>query len=159
MGEVRKRMALPGVAGARVLVVDDDAATRTLLARILGMVGIDDVRLEPGLGALEDVVASFDPSLILLDLHLGEGSGFDALQRLEAHDPGRSSRSVVLMTGDAHAETRERALALGADEVLIKPYDVADVASLVERRLIGPAADRRAACGTTMPRLTSPPSS
>ena len=141
MGEVQKRarITLSGVEGARVLVVDDDAASRVLLARILGMVGINDVRLEPGLRDLEQVVASFDPGLILLDLHLGDGDGFEALQRLEAHGAGGSSRSIVVVTGDARAETRERALALGADEVLLKPYDVADVSRLVERRLAGRA--------------------
>jgi signal transduction histidine kinase/DNA-binding response OmpR family regulator len=136
----------PDLAHTRVLVVDDDASNRTLLSVLLTSIGIEDVRLSAGDEPVELVVDVVDPDLIFLDLHLGGRDGFEVLQLLAATDPGWSRRRVLMVTGEAGAEVRARALALGAADVVVKPYDPIDlcdrVVQLLSEPVPFPAEDR-----------------
>ena len=69
------------------------------------------------------------PNLVLLDLQLPGMTGDVVLRQLKA-DSGTSHIPVLLLTADATIRSRERLLALGADDYLPKPFDLA---ALLER--------------------------
>ena len=137
-------MTLSAVADARVLVVDDDANNRMLIELLLDLLGVGRVLLEDGRRDLLDVVAELDPHLVFLDLHVGEHDGFELLASLAERDPGWTRRRVVLVTGETGGDVRDRALALGAVDVVTKPFDTEEFTALVERLLLaqGPVAQR-----------------
>jgi EAL domain-containing protein (putative c-di-GMP-specific phosphodiesterase class I)/FixJ family two-component response regulator len=71
-------------------------------------------------------VEAFDPDLILLDLHMPDPDGFAVLAALSARRE-EDYLPVVVLTGDATVQTRERALAAGASDFLTKPFDAQEV--------------------------------
>jgi len=125
--------AVPTLSLPRVLVVDDDEMNRVLLSRLLSSIGAAEVETLGTTVGIVEAVRAADPGVILLDLHLGDGDGFDVLRQLRKDDPGWPSRRVVLVTGDVGTRVEADARALGADAILTKPYDLADLkATLVQ---------------------------
>jgi putative two-component system response regulator len=104
----------------KILVVDDDKITVTLLERLLKrhgysrVMGITDSRL------VVETCTSFDPDLILLDLGMPEVDGFAVLEILRA-DVSERFLPIIVLTGDTTEETKARALEAGATDFLVKP--------------------------------------
>jgi PAS domain S-box-containing protein len=90
----------------------------TLLSAMQGSLGLDLAR-------------QHSPDLVLLDVHLPDMTGEEALRRLRA-DPDISSIPVVVVTADAHRSTSERLMNEGADAFLTKPIDVAKLIEVVD---------------------------
>lgn len=87
-----------------------------------------------GIAAARRLIAMQRPDLLLLDLHLPDGNGFDLLD-----DPQIvSDTMLVLMTGQASLETSIRALRLGAADYLVKPINPQHLKGLL-KRLIPPS--------------------
>ena len=104
----------------RVLVVDDDAAMRALIRRLLQGVGeAEAVVAVDGVQALSLIdQGSFDA--IILDWHMPKISGLDLLRIVRA----RGSRVPVLMlTVEAQAERVREAILAGASDYVVKPFD------------------------------------
>ena len=102
-----------------MLVVEDDPATRALIAEVLSEAGCDVLPVHDGLPGLHAALAE-SPDVILLDQHTPDldGAGFLRLYRAL---PGPHAR-VVLLSGDA--DLPQLAAALGADGYLVKPFDL-----------------------------------
>lgn len=104
----------------KILVVDDDRMTVTLLEQLLQrngycrVLGITDSR-----NAL-DTCTNFDPDLILLDLIMPEVDGFAVLEALRS-DTSESFLPIVVLTADITEEAKARALEAGATDFLVKP--------------------------------------
>jgi two-component system response regulator HydG len=106
-------------AAPSILVVDDDAAHRTMLATLLGSWGYPVTEADDGGRAVEAVrQQAFD--LILMDVRMIEMSGIEALERIKTINP---AISVVLMTAYASVETAVEAIRKGAYDYLTKPLD------------------------------------
>ncbi len=103
---------------ARVLIVDDDTATRTMLRRALEKDGWSIAEAENGRVGLAAVGASA-PQLILLDLMMPEMDGFEFLEALRA-DAANASIEVVVMTAKILTEDDRRQLSSGVQRVLHK---------------------------------------
>ena len=69
------------------------------------------------------------PILVLLDLHLNDGSGFEVLEWLQAH-PTKSPLAVVVLTGSDVRAVR-RSYALGAHSFLVKPLKFEDFENMI----------------------------
>ena len=113
----------------RVLVVDDEPLIRWSLCEALEDRGFV-VRVAPdgrtALGALSD--GSARPDVVLLDYMLPDSNGLSLFERVRDLMPrGR----VILMTAYGSAEVIEKALALGAYQVVMKPFDLTDIASVI----------------------------
>ncbi|HVX20437.1 MAG TPA: ATP-binding protein [Acidimicrobiales bacterium] len=121
------------VRDLRVLLVDDDEMQHRLVPRVLSRVGLTQVRSEARARSVPDAVVAFDPDLILLDMRLADGDGFGVLAALADRDPEWPRRHVVLVTGDTDPRVADRAVAMGAREVLIKPFGVTELVDLVTR--------------------------
>jgi len=113
----------------RVLIADDEASMRALVARAIAMDGHETVTAEDGAEALEILtreVGAFD--LLLTDIQMPVMDGI-ALALTAARDfPGLT---ILLMTG--FADQRERASNLDAiaHDVITKPFSVADIRTAV----------------------------
>ena len=117
----------------RVLLVDDNDMQHQLVPRVLSRVGLTQVRAEFRARSVPDAAADFDPDVILLDMHLADGDGFDVLAALADRDPDFRRRHVVLVTGDTDPRVAARAVELGAREVLHKPFGLTELVDLVTR--------------------------
>jgi PleD family two-component response regulator len=112
----------PELHRMKILVIDDDRMTVTLLEQLLQRQGYNRVMGITNSRAALDTCAAFDPDLILLDLIMPEVDGFAVLEALRADGDG-SERflPIVILTADATEETKARALEAGAPDFLVKP--------------------------------------
>lgn len=100
----------------RVYIVDDEAAARRGLLEQVKACGLP-VEVVGEAGSVAEAVegiATLRPDLLLLDIHLGQGNGFDLLDRL-----GDAAPRVVFIT--AHDQYAVRAFRLAAVDYLLKP--------------------------------------
>jgi putative two-component system response regulator len=111
---------------SRVLIVDDDPANVELLTKYLAGI-VDEVRGLTDSRQVELVFASFQPDIVLLDLHMPEPDGLEILRRLRSARLSLGYLPVVVLTADTGHVARNSALILGADEFLIKPLDREEV--------------------------------
>lgn len=116
----------PAVDG-RILVIDDQEANLRLLQRILSRAGHRDVHVTTDARQVEGLVASLEPDLLLLDLHMPHLDGHAVLERLAGPRDAEGFLPVLVLTADADPATRRRALELGATDYLTKPFDADEV--------------------------------
>jgi CheY-like chemotaxis protein len=121
-------MAETGVQG-RVLVVDDSAVIRELITVNLQLEGLEVTAVEDGQAAL-DVVGQVRPDVITLDVVMPRLGGFETVERLRS-DPATAQIPVVIVTGRAQAGDLERGDALGVDAYLTKPFEPAQLVTVV----------------------------
>src|SRR6476660_364536 len=105
-----------------ILVVEDEPDIRTIVKAALEMVGGMKVRAcESGAEALA-AVAEFKPQMVLLDVMMPDMDGPGVLARLR-ENPGTAAIPVVFLTAKAAPSEIQRLRALGAADVLTKPFD------------------------------------
>src|ERR1700682_5538618 len=113
----------------RILVVDDDDSTRSLLSSVLAAEGYECLTANSVASA--DVILRQEPvQLALLDLYLGTANGLNVLDLIKVLQP---QCACVIMTAQATVETAARAVAGGAVEYLGKPLMIDELLSLVRR--------------------------
>ena len=122
----------------RVLIVEDDDAIATPLAKGLEREGLDVDRVETGSDALAHS-ASGDFDVVLLDLGLPDRDGFDVCRELRA----RSDVPIIVVTARSEEVDRVVGLELGADDYIVKPFGfrelVARIRAVARRRAPVPA--------------------
>lgn len=109
--------------GLRILAVDDEESNLLLLQRILERDGYRHVAVTTDPTRAPRMFAESRPDLVLLDLQMPEMDGFDLMERLQLQAGDGPGVPVLVLTADATAETKRRALALGARDFLTKPLD------------------------------------
>lgn len=114
----------------RILVVDDDAHIRDVLARFFGDSGYEVRAAADGKEGLM-LARVWSPDLIVLDLELPEMNGLDVLRHVTAD---HSEIPVVAVSGHAAAEQLGNdARRLGAREFFAKPFDLEQLRGAVQR--------------------------
>lgn len=116
---------------AEVLLVEDDAALRDLIASELDERGYAVVATADAGGAAR-VLEERKPDLVLSDLRLPDGDGFDVLERARGHD---ARPAVIMITAFGSVPQAVEALKAGADDFLTKPLDFEHLAVRIERAL------------------------
>ncbi len=128
---VRRRT---GRSRLRFLVAEDNDFNSLLLERLLG--SEHDVRIaKDGRQALALADAA-DFDVMLLDLHMPEMDGFEVIRTMRAREAaaGRGARlPVIALTARSRSEDRERCLAAGMDEFVVKPIQIDDLWTAIER--------------------------
>jgi two-component system, OmpR family, KDP operon response regulator KdpE len=114
----------------RVLVVDDEAAIRRFLRTGLTAQGYEVVEAETGAQAIE-LAAKEPPDLVILDLGLGDMDGTEALQQLRR----TSLMPVVVLSVRNDEKEKVRALDLGADDYVTKPFGMDELIARVRTAL------------------------
>jgi len=118
-----------------VLIADDDVSFAAFARTALASIGAAARTVGTGAECLEAARASH-PDAILLDLFMPGLDGLEVLRCLRA-DPETAHLPVMLMTGLPTGETLAQARERGADDVLFKPFMVADLLERVRRLLDG----------------------
>jgi signal transduction histidine kinase/DNA-binding response OmpR family regulator len=116
--------AVPPTAGGapgRILVVDDNRDAAISLAILLRLEGYEVRVVHDGPAALE-LVHSFLPHVVLLDIGLPEMDGYEVARRLR-QDPAMAGTMLVAITGYSQESNRERSREAGFDHYLVKPVD------------------------------------
>ncbi|HEY8357975.1 MAG TPA: response regulator transcription factor [Ramlibacter sp.] len=121
----------------RVLIVEDDPTTATMLAGLLRRERWEhEVRDE--LSAAWDALRTQHFDFLLLDLSLPDGEGTDLLQKVRRSPPGElpdPKTPVLVISSRAQLRTRLNALDLGADGYVIKPVHLDEVAAVMRALL------------------------
>ncbi len=120
----------------RILIVDDDADIRAILALVLDADGHEVETAADGAAALARLRRGPRPSLILLDMMMPQLDGEDVLRELR-RDPGNAGIPVVILTG--HPAARRKASELGAAGCLVKPVELQELLSAVRGAEATPA--------------------
>jgi putative two-component system response regulator len=117
----------PPRADARILVVDDEDSNVALLKAILKRGQYENVLGTMDPREVMDLLDSFEPDLILLDLHMPHLDGFEVLTQLHERVPADEYLPILVLTADVTTNAKERALAMGAKDFLTKPFDTTEV--------------------------------
>lgn len=125
--------AMPTTATPRVTLVEDDHNLALMLRYNLEAAGITVDWFVHGGEALAHVL-DVPPDIIVLDWMLPGLSGIEILRKLRLN-PSTKHLPVVMLTGRAEPEDRRRAMALGADIFLVKPFSVGELMSSLACRL------------------------
>ena len=108
-----------------VLIVDDEPRIGRILGVKLGLLGYEPITVTSGAEALV-AVQTQNPSVMLLDIVMPGMDGFQVLKRLRAF----SELPVIALS--ARSENGPRALELGANDFLTKPFNVDDMVMRVK---------------------------
>lgn len=115
-----------------LLLVEDERLLRWALRKRLEGAGYTVVEA-PTLGEAEQQLRRCRPDVVLLDVHLPDGSGIDFLAG--QHDKLADS-SVFVMTAEGHVDDAVRAMKLGASDFLTKPVDQEELLRTIQRATI-----------------------
>ena len=124
-----------GRGWGRILIVDDEPANTRLLERVLEREGYQALHCVNDAREAMAAHRSFQPDLILLDLHMPHLDGFALLKELQHATPQGGYLPVVVLTADINQAVKWRALELGAKDFLTKPFDLTEVVLRVRNLL------------------------
>jgi two-component system, OmpR family, response regulator len=113
----------PGGGEAQLLVVEDEPTILELLSGSLRFAGFAVLTAASGAEALR-VAAVSRPDLILLDVMLPDGDGFDVIRSIRARGP---RVPVIFLTARGHVHERVTGLTLGGDDYIAKPFSLEEV--------------------------------
>jgi two-component system response regulator VicR len=111
---------------AKVLVVEDDRGIATLLQHNLTIDGFD-VRLAATAHDALKTCQDFDPDLVLLDIKLPDGNGFELCRVLR--QGGR--RPVIFVSARGQRADKVRGLDMGADDYVTKPFEIEELVARI----------------------------
>ena len=113
-----------------LLVIDDDVDFASLLTAALEAIGHEVAVGHTASGAL-DLVHRHAPDLLLIDLGLPDGDGKDVVRTIRA----QADTPIIVVTSHYELEERVAALDAGADDLLLKPFPLDELAARVRAQL------------------------
>ncbi|MDT5030228.1 MAG: two-component system, OmpR family, alkaline phosphatase synthesis response regulator PhoP [Actinoplanes sp.] len=118
---------------AIVLVADDDADIRELVAFKLEQAGLEVIAVEDGQAALEQARAR-RPVLAVLDVSMPGLSGIDVCRMLRG-DPATSGMLIIMLTARVQERDVEGGFSAGADDYVTKPFSPRELVSRIQALL------------------------
>jgi two-component system response regulator RegX3 len=125
----------------RILVVDDDPAMVGAITALVGTEGHQVITAYDGLTAVKRYREEL-PDLVLLDLAMPGPDGFSVAGQIRS----QGDAPIVVVSGESSEEAKVRALGIGADDYLVKPFGRAEL--LARIAAVMRRADRGAQAGT-----------
>jgi DNA-binding response OmpR family regulator len=122
-----------GVAVTVVLVADDDADIRDLVAFKLEQAGFEVIAVEDGQTAL-DQARSRQPTLAVLDVSMPGLSGIDVCRMLRS-DPATAGMLIIMLTARVQEQDVEGGFSAGADDYVTKPFSPRELVSRIQALL------------------------
>ena len=117
-----------------VMVVDDSVTVRKVTTRLLERNGMDVVTAKDGLDAITQLQEVL-PDVMLLDIEMPRMDGFE-VATLVRHDERLKDLPIIMITSRTGEKHRERALAIGVNQYLGKPYQEALLLENIQQQLV-----------------------
>jgi two-component system, OmpR family, response regulator len=138
------------MAPAKILVVDDDPAIRTLIHRFLSKQNYQMESAEDGKSAMT-MFEQFNPDLVILDVNLPDSNGYALCQEMQS----RTNVFVLMLTSRTDEADKVRGFAQGADDYITKPFSLVELggrvgAILKRQRIVTTAEQQCLAFGNLM---------
>jgi DNA-binding response OmpR family regulator len=113
---------------ATVLIVDDHATVRDVVARYLQRQGFETIVASDGEAAIQQAV---DADLLILDLMLPGIDGFEVCRRIRA----QSAVPIIMLTAKGRIKDKVAGLGIGADDYVVKPFSPSELVARVRSAL------------------------
>lgn len=120
---------------AKILLIDDQQANIDVLAEFLKIQGYVNIKHSTDSRKTMDLIQSFAPDIILLDLLMPYMSGFEILEKMKEFVPKNTYIPVLVLTADITADSKRKALSLGASDFLTKPFDLIELQARINAHL------------------------
>jgi chemosensory pili system protein ChpA (sensor histidine kinase/response regulator) len=131
--ELKKAAPKPGDARPTALVVDDSITVRRVTERFLQRHGMRVLTAKDGLDALS-VMQDTRPDVILLDIEMPRMDGYEFASHVR-NDERYSNVPIIMITSRVGDKHRARAIELGVNDYLGKPYQDAQLLDAIQRQL------------------------
>ena len=115
---------------SRIMVVDDDRNLLELISRILELEGYD-VSVTADSSSVLALLKEYRPDLVLLDIIMPKLDGFQVLYLIRQH----SNVPVIMLTAKGEVNSLEKAVILGADDYVRKPFSTRVLMARIEAKL------------------------
>lgn len=112
-----------------ILIAEDDEAILEVMTIILEGEG-HKIAIAKSAEEIFTVVADIIPCMLFLDISLGGSDGRDITKRLKSRD---DTKMMPVIISSANADTVEIAKEVGADDVLIKPFEIDELLGIVQK--------------------------
>ena len=119
--------------GKNILAVDDSSGVRKMVKFALKTKGHDVVTAVDGLEGLEKLMEG-DYELIILDINMPRLDGFGLLDKLKKI-PEKADIPILMLTTEGQEEYKDKALRMGANTYMVKPFKPTELISTVEKML------------------------
>lgn len=120
----------------KTLIVDDSRMMRVVLRNIVKSMGHEVVEVANGVEAWDCLVEDHDFDLALVDWNMPLMNGFDLVKKIRA-DKALDRMAVMMVTTEAEMDHMQMALAAGANDYIMKPFDRDTVSQKVEMLAMG----------------------
>ena len=122
-------------AGKHVLIVDDSPSVRRVVGNMLKQNGWDVQSARDGVEALE-MITRETPAAVLLDIEMPRMDGYELMATVRAQEQYRTL-PLVILTSRAAAKHQQRAMQLGANAYVVKPYQDEELLNLLKSLVYG----------------------
>ena len=119
----------------RILIVDDEEANIRLVERLLKRAGYSHIMTTTDPTSVEDLFRSWQPDLVLLDIHMPAMDGFEVMERISSAMEDDTYLPILVLTGSDSHDAKNRALTAGAKDFVSKPIDPTEVLARAENLL------------------------
>lgn len=110
----------------KILIVDDEEKIRKMISDYLGAVGFEIVTAVDGIDAITQTVVE-QPDLIVLDIMMPGLDGFDCTRRIRE----KTTVPIIMVTAKAEEADKLIGLEVGADDYLVKPFSLKELAARI----------------------------
>ena len=120
---------------ANILIVDDNEANIDIIEGLLDFQGYTNVKTTTDPRHIEGLFHTFKPDILLLDLLMPHLSGFEVMEQLRNKILSGTFFPILVLTADMTTETKQLALSAGANDFLVKPFDMIEAGLRIKNLL------------------------
>jgi chemosensory pili system protein ChpA (sensor histidine kinase/response regulator) len=118
-----------------VMVVDDSVTVRKVTTRLLERHGMEVITAKDGVDAIA-LLQDYKPDIMLLDIEMPRMDGFEVAS-LVRHDKRLAEVPIIMITSRTGQKHRERALSIGVNEYMGKPFQEKNLLEAIDRLTVG----------------------
>ncbi|MBV1871094.1 MAG: response regulator, partial [Gammaproteobacteria bacterium] len=133
-GEATKEAAITEKTGNEtpiVMVVDDSVTVRKITSRLLERAGYEVILAKDGMDAIS-ILQDHTPDVMLLDIEMPRMDGFEVASIVK-HEDRLKDISIIMITSRTGQKHRDRAMSIGVNEYLGKPFQEAELLKHIEK--------------------------